>query len=337
MIASGRAHATTAASAALCERIATDNLEECDAWLRAGGLAVRHDQMSHGLFAADVALVRLSRDLDLTTSRYATAMATRGAVPAGRYALCLPVSDPAGVYVNHRPLRRRAISVLRPQQEFQLYRAARFRPLVLYLDAALIERQCAARFGRPLPQVTGVTQTLSSSAASVAFARRTAQICDQFARCPNSLRAMLARPGGADRLAAQIVDDVLDFVSPPEPARGWSARQRTVNRAWEIVEDDDVVTVSELCARMEMAIRTLDDAFRACLGVAPKRFLLAMRLNKARRRLRRPDDRTTVTDAATAFGFFHFGHFGRQYRALFGEPPSQTLRRTRGAVIRLVP
>ena len=45
---------------------------------------------------------------------------------------------------------------------------------------------------------------------------------------------------------------------------------------------------------------------------------------------RHPDDATTVTDTATKLNFFHFGRFSSQYRQLFGETPSETLRRARG-------
>jgi AraC-like DNA-binding protein len=48
-----------------------------------------------------------------------------------------------------------------------------------------------------------------------------------------------------------------------------------------------------------------------------------------RRLLSRPDEGTTVTDAATRLNFFHFGHFSGHYRNLFGETPSQTLRQAR--------
>src|SRR5262249_4631470 len=85
-------------------------------------------------------------------------------------------------------------------------------------------------------------------------------------------------------------------------------------------------TVSDLCLRLAVPIRTLDDAFRSCLGVTPRRFILGMRLNKVRRLLKRPSDDTTVTAAATHHGFFHFGHFAGHYYRLFGELPSDTLR-----------
>ena len=37
--------------------------------------------------------------------------------------------------------------------------------------------------------------------------------------------------------------------------------------------------------------------------------------------------RTTVTEVAMHFGFFHLGQFARDYRQAFQELPSETLRR----------
>jgi transcriptional regulator GlxA family with amidase domain len=37
-------------------------------------------------------------------------------------------------------------------------------------------------------------------------------------------------------------------------------------------------------------------------------------------------DSATVTMVARRWGFMHLGRFANQYRQLFGEPPSETLR-----------
>jgi AraC family ethanolamine operon transcriptional activator len=36
-----------------------------------------------------------------------------------------------------------------------------------------------------------------------------------------------------------------------------------------------------------------------------------------------------VTDVATFHGFFELGRFAGEYKALFGEPPSETLQKAR--------
>jgi AraC family ethanolamine operon transcriptional activator len=332
MSRSGQAEAPDAPSG-LVQHIATTSLEECDAWVRARGLQVRHDQMSQGAFAAEITRVTISPAFAFSTTRYATATTSQGEVAAGAYVLSLPASNPKGAYLNHRLMRQSEIRVLHPNQEFQQYRSPGFRTVVIFPDAALIERHCEAMFGRPLSKMAGPTGALSATDGAVAAcARHFAQMCEAGIADQKPLRDLAAANGGYDRLAAQFIDDVLGIVCPPVAVCGWSARQRVVNRAWEIIEDDeaDVATVANLCIRLGVPIRTLDDAFRGCLGVTPKQFIRKVRLNKVRRALNHPIDATTVTSAATHFGFFHFGHFASQYRELFGESPSQTLGRAFG-------
>ena len=55
-------------------------------------------------------------------------------------------------------------------------------------------------------------------------------------------------------------------------------------------------------------------------------YLKRLRLNGVRRALQRAHKaRTRIIDVATAWGFWHMGHFATDYRRMFGEAPSQTL------------
>ena len=63
------------------------------------------------------------------------------------------------------------------------------------------------------------------------------------------------------------------------------------------------------------------------LGVSPTQYLLLRRMHLARRALRQSDpDATRVTDVATNLGFWELGRFSVNYRQIFGESPSTTLR-----------
>jgi AraC-like DNA-binding protein len=58
------------------------------------------------------------------------------------------------------------------------------------------------------------------------------------------------------------------------------------------------------------------------------RYLNRRTLHQARRALRAADPTvTTVTEIATQFGVWQLGRFARDYRYLFGELPSETLRK----------
>ena len=62
--------------------------------------------------------------------------------------------------------------------------------------------------------------------------------------------------------------------------------------------------------------------------MGPIRYLWLRRMQLAHRALVRADRSTaTVTDVATAHGFWELGRFAVAYRSLYGESPSVTLSR----------
>jgi len=90
----------------------------------------------------------------------------------------------------------------------------------------------------------------------------------------------------------------------------------------------DPVSVADLAAVSGVSARTLFKGFHERHGTSPMGFLKARRLEAVQRALLAADPHsTTVTEVAMDFGFFHLGHFSRDYRQAFQELPSETLRR----------
>jgi transcriptional regulator GlxA family with amidase domain len=75
--------------------------------------------------------------------------------------------------------------------------------------------------------------------------------------------------------------------------------------------------------------RSLQQAFLARRGMSPMRFVVERRLHRAHARLSGSGRRDSVSAVALECGFGHLGRFGTLYREVYGEPPSQTLRRRR--------
>jgi AraC family ethanolamine operon transcriptional activator len=313
------------------EVIVTNDPDECAVRMRAMGMSVRHNQMSSGPYSADVATVQFP-GVRVSLTSYGSAITSHGTPPRRSYALALPLAPTPGTFFNHRPLGRNEIGLVRPGEEFQILRPTDFRCVMVFPDANTIDRRAEALFGRTFAQIVGGGRALMSNDRAIAScAERLAAICRDWTRAPDPGGNAPAPAASAQVLGPAILDEVLGIVQPPEPIHGWSARERIVHRAWELVEADaeGCVTVADLCLKLAVPIRSLDEAFQSCLGMTPKRFILGLRLNNVRSRLSHPHDDTTVSEAATHFGFFHFGHFAGQYRRLFGEAPSQTLRRAR--------
>jgi AraC-like DNA-binding protein len=86
--------------------------------------------------------------------------------------------------------------------------------------------------------------------------------------------------------------------------------------------------LTEVCAAIGIAERTLRAACEEHIGMGPIRYLTLRRMHLARRALLCADpSKATVTEIATDHGFWELGRFSVAYRIMFGEAPSLTLKR----------
>ena len=98
------------------------------------------------------------------------------------------------------------------------------------------------------------------------------------------------------------------------------------------------VYLAEICGVVGASERTLRTCCQERLGMGPIRYLWLRRMNLARRALVNADPALrTVTEIVTEHGFWELGRFSVEYRALFGESPSVSLRRPAGAVAEIFP
>jgi AraC family ethanolamine operon transcriptional activator len=88
---------------------------------------------------------------------------------------------------------------------------------------------------------------------------------------------------------------------------------------------DTPIYTSQLCNALSVSARKLHDAFLATVGMSPHAYLKSRRLILARRALQQEGgDPSSIKSVALAHGFWHLGHFARDYRQFFGEMPSAT-------------
>jgi AraC-like DNA-binding protein len=92
---------------------------------------------------------------------------------------------------------------------------------------------------------------------------------------------------------------------------------------------DKPLHIATLSRRLAVSERTLRKAFAVTYGLSPCRHLRMLRLLQVRDALASsPGNKVvTVTETAAYFGFAELGRFSVEYRKVFGESPSATLRR----------
>ena len=125
---------------------------------------------------------------------------------------------------------------------------------------------------------------------------------------PNTLSAALSRDDGLSRSSA-------------------------VRRAVELIEARPAaVTPSEVAQAVGLSLRALEQNFKDRLGTTPFAYILKCRLRRAHSELLAGGNRTgeTVSAIARRWGFSNLGRFAEQYRRMYHQTPSETLRHAAG-------
>ena len=138
----------------------------------------------------------------------------------------------------------------------------------------------------------------------------------------NAMKAALV-----STLAQALAGDQPVSRSTIAPAKRWLIVATA--RALIMDHPDTPMTIADLCRAFGISRRNLQYCFQDVLGISPASFLRIVRLNGARQAIKTSK---SVTDAATMWGFWHFGRFAHDYKTMFGELPSETYRRSHGVI-----
>lgn len=108
----------------------------------------------------------------------------------------------------------------------------------------------------------------------------------------------------------------------------WRTRRaptsREMRRAIDFLHENmsEPLRVEDIAREAGLNVRSLQLGFKAAFGMSPMRYLRDIRLDEARYRLSRRQNRESVTEVAYSVGFSHLGRFSQDYRARFGVSPS---------------
>ena len=151
----------------------------------------------------------------------------------------------------------------------------------------------------------------------------------------SAIRAPSVRESTRDEAAAGILADLIATAFDRGQAQfvrelHRAAARRVLDRAKEYIEAhvSETLQIASLCRYAGTSLRSLERIFARELGVTPKQYVKARRLNAVRRRLLASEERQElrVTDVAQDHGFSHLGRFAGDYRQYFGESPRETLQ-----------
>ncbi len=251
-----------------------------------------------------------------------------GAPRAGGVSIFLPTRTPAAWWWNGRQCDELSLMVEVPGADFCLAAAETPRSWCgLYIPNQL------------LADANGdVTTTVGSKRGFFQVSRqrimRFRSIVGQLEAIVQGAPAVLESAAGQRAAGQKLLREVHNLLAAPNtveltPDRHVVPRREIIRIAMDFVEqhDRESLSVEQLATASGVSERTLRDAFARYFGVPPVQYLNRRTLHQVRRALKAADPSVaTVTEIATQFGVWQFGRMSHDYRALFGELPSETLR-----------
>ncbi len=161
----------------------------------------------------------------------------------------------------------------------------------------------------------------------MAHARMMVEAAEGGSGLPDAYRAML-RDGLISLLLNGLGNNVSAALSLPAADAGSAA----VRKAEEFIRAraSENISMADIANAAGIPLRTLQDAYRKALGRTLLDGVQQARLESLRHALLKPMPTLNVADAVLASGFGHLGRAAAAYREVYGESPSETLRRVRG-------
>jgi AraC-like DNA-binding protein len=104
-----------------------------------------------------------------------------------------------------------------------------------------------------------------------------------------------------------------------------------VRQAEEFIEAhcQEQIDSQRIAEATGVSLSSLYEGFRRFRRYTPMKFLKLVRLRRARDELLLASPECTITRIAAKWGFLHMGRFSNDYAQMFGEKPTDTLRRSR--------
>jgi AraC family ethanolamine operon transcriptional activator len=136
----------------------------------------------------------------------------------------------------------------------------------------------------------------------------------------------------AEEEILMITTHVLEASSrsmPKRIGRPQFSRDRVIAKALAFIAErqGEPLLIQDLCGATQVSERTLRSIFQEHFGVGPMRLLKVRQLREIRCALMAADAAEhTVTRIAARFGVWDYSLFARNYKALYGETPLETLR-----------
>lgn len=201
----------------------------------------------------------------------------------------------------------------------------------LKIPATLLQQELEVMLDRSVTQPVTFAGWLELDSKQGQEWRRAVGLVEQALRPQVS---MLSSPQIAEAAVQAVIRGLL-FVAPNNytaeltgnvPAIGPTFMRRAV----EYIDNNAhrPLTVGDIAKAVHVSVRSLQMGFKKHLGSSPMATVHSTRMQRVREELLRAPNTATVSEIAALWGFSQAGRFAVQYAQIFGESPSDTLKKS---------
>lgn len=221
-------------------------------------------------------------------------------------------------------------AIIVPERPFSLYTLGRASALMWKVSRTALERQAGLLTGNHLtdavrfePHVRldmGKGPSLFHALRFVAGELQDASGIASSQAVQESMEQMLIRA---------LLDTQPSQISEALACKGSRIAPRCVLRVERYLAEHlgEEITVSGMIEASGVSGRTMFSAFKKFRGISPMSFLRNLRMQQVRKDLVNAEPAMRVTDILMRRGITQFGRFAVAYKNIYGESPSQTIKR----------
>jgi AraC family ethanolamine operon transcriptional activator len=237
----------------------------------------------------------------------------------------LPASG--DLYYDGRPLLTDALVTHRWDAVDRVSCSRRLELALVAIDEDFLNWHTGRVAGRELfgRDATAVTSSADPQVVRQ-FQRCVIEVVEELTTAPEVLDDARRSHALQSRVLNTLVEVLTSSGEPHAPLPHPSTRAYIVDQAINFMEAKlaEPICLADISAALRVCPRTLRYSFEHVLGISPTRYLLASRLNRARRELASSGANSSIQCIASRAGFWHMGRFAQYYRETFGELPSET-------------
>ncbi|NWN48081.1 helix-turn-helix domain-containing protein [Pseudomonas sp. MAFF 301514] len=255
-----------------------------------------------------------------------------GVSPRGKMCFAVPINVPGPIRMQGREVDDSSLFFLHGGEEFMFHMPLGMELLSITFERELFEQALAQTASAKELNLLLRQPVIRVSATRFAQARRRLLMLFSQALVQEELdstRDLQREQALEQAMLGELLQLMTDPACDKQQRSTSSTRSFIVEKCHRLATEQmlNVPSVIELCQRLQVSRRTVQNSFRSVTETTPLNYLRSVRLNGVRRTLMStPASHLTIGDAAAQWGFFHLSHFAAEYHELFAELPSHTAR-----------